>query len=353
MKAETAGRLALVAVSLLVSLLVLELACRLWRGPGWLLHWPNFVVEERVLDNEWKGLIADRELGFVGRPDFAKPPHSHDAQGLRTMPPPPASAAGRPLLLATGDSYVYGAEVGDGESWPAYLQELLDRRVVNGGVPGYGLDLIVLRTEQLSARFRPAVLVVSFIAHDVYRSEMSRLWWREKPYFELNGSDLALRNQPVPANPPPGSSLPLWERWFGWSVLADMVRSRVMEDQQEWFGDHARALPRGTGERLACPLMKRLAAVGIPTLVVAQYAPVAWQNNSYRTRERRVSRLVLGCAAEARLATLDLFEPLDQTVRARGLDALYNTRTQHHNAAGNRLSAQAIAAELERRKMLP
>jgi hypothetical protein len=353
LKTEIAGRLVLVVVSLLLGLFVLELGARLWRGPALLLDWRNFVVADRVPKKEKQGLVADRELGFVGRPDFIEPPHSNDAQGLRSMPPPPVSAAGKPPLLATGDSYTYGAEVGDSETWPALLQALVGRRVVNAGVPGYGLDQIVLRSEQLAASLRPAVLVVSFIAHDVQRSEMSRLWWREKPYFEATGSTLTLRNRPVPASPPPGSALPLWERLFGWSILADMVRSRLVHDQQEWFGDHARALPRGAGERLACPLMKRLAGLEIPTLVVAQYAPGVWQDRSHGAEERRVSQLVLGCAAAAGLVPLDLFEPIDRIVRAQGLGALYGERSLHHNAAGNRLAAQLIAAELERRKMLP
>lgn len=34
-------------------------------------------------------------------------------------------------------------------------------------------------------------------------------------------------------------------------------------------------LPRGAGERMACPLMRRLAAIGLPVLVVAQYDPDA------------------------------------------------------------------------------
>jgi hypothetical protein len=353
LKAETAGRLALVLVSLLVSLFVLELACRLWRGPALLLDWRNFVVADRVPEKEAKGLIADRELGYVGRPDFVKLPHSHDAQGFRTVPPPPAAAAGKPPLLATGDSFTYGAEVGDGESWPAYLQELVGRRVINAGVPGFGLDQIVLRSEQLAVTFRPAVLVVGFIADDVHRTEMSRLWGREKPYFVLNGDSLELRGVPVPPNAPIGSKLPVWERLFGWSILADMVRSRLMHDQHEWFGDHARALPAGTGERLVCPLMKRLAALALPTLVVAQYDPIVWSDKAYGAKERLVSQRVLSCAAAAKLATLDLFEPIDQTVRARGLGSLYGERSEHHNPAGNRLAAQAIAAELERRNMIP
>ena len=44
-----------------------------------------------------------------------------------------------------------GDEVDDREAWPAQLQGLLGRRVVNGGVTGYGLDQMVLRAERFVA----------------------------------------------------------------------------------------------------------------------------------------------------------------------------------------------------------
>ena len=39
------GRAALLVGSLLFSPLVLELGCRLWRGPREVLHWPNLAME--------------------------------------------------------------------------------------------------------------------------------------------------------------------------------------------------------------------------------------------------------------------------------------------------------------------
>ena len=54
-----------------------------------------------------------------------------------------------PLTLAAGDSFTFGDEVNDDESWPAALEQLTGRRVINAGVPGFGLDQAVLRAEQL------------------------------------------------------------------------------------------------------------------------------------------------------------------------------------------------------------
>lgn len=61
--------------------------------------------------------------------------------------PPSADAP----ILAVGDSFTSGENVGDLDSWPAQLQRLTGHTVLNGGVSGYGLDQIVLRTERLTA----------------------------------------------------------------------------------------------------------------------------------------------------------------------------------------------------------
>ena len=50
-------------------------------------------------------------------------------------------------ILAVGDSYTYGEEVGENDSWPAQLQRIKNQRVLNAGVSGYGFDQSVLRAE--------------------------------------------------------------------------------------------------------------------------------------------------------------------------------------------------------------
>jgi lysophospholipase L1-like esterase len=137
---------------------------------------------------------------------------------------------------------------------------------------------------------------------------------------------------------------------FGWSVLLDTVLIHQGR-QYEWLVDHRRATPPGTGARLACPLLRRLAALGVPTLVVAQYDFYVWQNAEFAAEQRRVSQAVLKCAEAAGLASLDLYDRTEQAVRTRGLETMY--LTWHPSPAGYRLIAEAIAAELERRHMAP
>jgi len=347
------GRLLLVLGSVLFGLLALELGCRVARGPQELWHWKNIVLagrQSQAGQNIGHRFTFDPQLGYTQRAGFSTPLISYDALGFRDMPPPPADATDGPPVLAVGDSYTQGDEVANDQTWPADLQGLLKRRTINAGVSAYGIDQIVLHAGQLASRLKPSLIVMGFIADDVRRAEMSRTWGAEKPYFTLAGGSLVLHNVPVPPPPDPTDTLDFWQWIFGWSVLLDTVLQH-QGWEYEWIVDHHRATPPGTGERLACPLMKRLAALGVPTLVVAQYDFYVWQNAEFGKEQRRVSRVVLGCAEAAGLASLDLYEDTAQAVRAQGERQIYGT--WHPSPQGYRLIAEAIARELERRHMAP
>lgn len=339
------GRLTLMLVSVAVALGLLELGCRLVRGPASLLDWSNIVLAERratrsVTDGR---MIHDAQLGFVGRPGYASRGSTNDSKGYRLTPAQEGvSLTDRPILVV-GDSYAQGDEVEDNETWAALVQSLLQRRLINAGVSGYGLDQAVLRAERSAAEERPAAIVLIFIAEDLRRSEMKRVWGAEKPYFELRNGGLALRNVPVAQPPDPASTLDTWQRLLGWSVLVDTIL-RHKGWQYEWSIDHARALPRGTSQNLACPLIDRLAGLGLPTLVVAAYDPYVWKDAEYAEEQRRLSRMVLACAERAGLASLDLFPAMDPAVKKSGHAAIF--RSSHPGPAGHRIAAEEIAAAL-------
>ncbi|MFI5001749.1 MAG: hypothetical protein ACHQK9_17855, partial [Reyranellales bacterium] len=345
--AEWTARLALIVGSVLLTLVVLELGCRLAHGHYWLLHWPNPVLQERV-DYDLRGrYVRDPLLGYVPRPNFHSAEINTDGLGHRVMPVLPADARDGPPVLATGDSFAYGLEAADAGTWPAQLQALVRRRTLNAAVAGYGLDQIVLRSEQQASLVRPALIVASFIPDDLQRSELRRLWSTGKPYFTLNGDGmLALHEAPTPQD------MPIRQRMFGWSMLAATVLGELGV-AADWMTGSERATPQGTAERLACPLMRRLARLGVPILIVAQYERVIWDpgNDAQRAQDRRLTAIVLGCAEAAGLASLDTFDVLDKAVRERSIGVLYGNA--HHSTEGNRVIAQAIAAELERREMTP
>src|SRR5262249_23022522 len=153
-------------------------------------------------------------------------------------------------ILAVGDSYTWGEDVGDLDTWPAQLQRLMGRRVLNGGVTGYGFDQTVLRAEQLVERHKPAAVIVSFIADDIRRCEMRRMWWHDKPWFALEHGRLALKGVPVP------------KRAWRWPRLVRRLERVVFELSpvaQHVLGYNARALRLGVGPQIARGLVERLA----------------------------------------------------------------------------------------------
>ena len=121
-------------------------------------------------------------------------PHGVRSNGHETSQLGPNEAP----ILAVGDSYTFGDQVSDHETWPAVLEELVGRPVINGGVFAYGIDQIFLRTTQLLDIYQPDTLIFSFIAHDIFRAQLVEMMGVGKPYFDVSDDTLTLKNVPVP-----------------------------------------------------------------------------------------------------------------------------------------------------------
>jgi hypothetical protein len=345
---EALFRTLLVAGSILFSLVLLELGLHLANGLHGLLEWPNIIRQQRVATHSYTAARAryDSKLGFVGSPNYSEPGFHYDAHGFRVTPAPAGVTLAEPPILAVGGSYTLGDEVADNETYPAQLQALIRRRVVNAGMEAYGLDQMVLRAEVMTAEEKPAAIVLSFGADNLRRMEMSRVWGVEKPYFTLTDGKLVLRNVPVPPSPDPATTLDIWQRLFGRSLLVDLIL-RHFGWQYEWSVDHVRVLPRDEGVKLSCPMFKRMAALGVPTIVVAEYDPYLWTDPPYMREQNALTSQVLHCAAAAGFVTIDPFEEIDKGMHTAGRD-LYYRKGEHPSPAGQALVARLVAEALQR-----
>ena len=341
-RGEIAARVILVVASIAVSLAGLEVGYRLWRGGfSLLLYWPNRIAEHVRADRGWPACSHawDATLGWAPVPGFVSPHYSTDGAGYRLIAP---VADPRPPILAVGDSFTAGVEVDDREAWPAELQGLLGRRVVNGGVAGYGFDQAVLRAERSVALERPAAIVLSFIADDLERNAYSRLWTVPKPWFALENGQL-VQHAPA-ADEVRCDSLPFWRRMLGWSLLVETIVERLRW-QARWLYEDLMIMEKGQGWTLGCPLIARLGELKVPTLVVIQYARDEWRPHPHGNPEYAWTQHVSDCARKAGMQVLDTIDVLDGAVRAGGLDSVY--REGHHSPEGNRLVAGAIATKLK------
>lgn len=130
------------------------------------------VPTQAEMDN-WRAWGWDRELGWLRRPGTTETVPDRDGpwslsiddRGARREPH--GGAGG--LVSAYGDSFTFGHEVNDDETWPHYLSERLDTRVDNWGQAAWGPDQAVLRLGRNLPRERTAVVVLAVMSENVAR----------------------------------------------------------------------------------------------------------------------------------------------------------------------------------------
>lgn len=250
-------------------------------------------------------------------------------------------------ILAVGDSFTYGDEVSDTETWPAYLEQDLERSVLNAGVYGYGIDQTVLRVERELPQWSPELVVFSFIPFGIERCEYSVRNRASKPYFDLIDTNLALRNVPVEqVNDKTLARLDIFRHVTGHSYLMDRIMRNVAPAY--WLGGDSTKVHE-KGSEVSCQLMKRLATVskfhGASVLVVAQYP-----KDTLKPKLRAGSEAVLRCAKAEGLMTLD-FGPRLAGLALDSPEQFASFYTAHMTAAGNKYTADIIAQTIRSAKL--
>ena len=336
--------LALALLSLAATLVAAEAALRVRKGAG--LSHPDPAHAVRLIGETYPASY-DATLGYAPTPGahvtLAGAPVAIDARGLRENgnEPPPE----QPAVLAVGDSFTFGDEVDDRSTWPSALERRLGQRVWNGGVFGYGLDQIALRAEQLTPVLTPTVLVVSMIPDDVARCEDSYRF-AHKPWFQLEGSGLALRNVPVPRPeaPPPGDSR--LRRLLSHSFLADLVLRRL--DPLGWPLRGSVRVQKDGGA-VAAALVDRLADTasqhGMRLLLVAGWHPAAQTQLLDPVRERARARGIELLELEP-LLTREIDTHSGDWSGLFHVAVRYGGQAGHMTPFGNEMVAGAIAERL-------
>ena len=257
--------------------------------------------------------------------------NSNGVRGSRAyaIPKPP----GRIRILAFGDSYVFGEEVGDDETFASRLEhELENVDVVNMGVHGYGQDQMLLRLRRSASLYQPDVVILGYAPWDEERNLLS---FRDyaKPYFDLEGGRLVLKGVPVPAPEEILSSEVYRSKLVDLGVLA----LRRVRWQRGTLQDESRLLANA----LLAAFAESVRELGAHLLVV--YLPATWGDLRAEPagREREIEDL---CRQEG-ISFFSLREAFRRSLSAEDLREGHHWGRVEHAAAACALAEALQGSE--------
>jgi len=142
---------------------------------------------------------ADPTLGWTAFPSV----RNTNPQGFRDRRDFDAvdHASSRTRVMVLGDSFVWGTSVNSNETIPFLLErELGDGfECFNLGMPGWGIDQMVLAHERFKDAIRPDVVILTFMDDDVLRVLEAYRWLQRmnKPSFEIRDGALVPQDSPT------------------------------------------------------------------------------------------------------------------------------------------------------------
>lgn len=208
MKDETSGKpqnlfiLLSLVLSLTFSFVVAE----------WVLRYQRQSFEQEISSSEKMepGMILyDAQLGWKLKPYWSGKHHHYDydviyninREGFRGSYAPPEDVD----FSVIGDSFSFGLGVNDNETFTALLNsnDGINRTFRNYSIPGYSTDQQLLLLNRLKDEISSDVILVVYLGNDIFDNMRGYPLQAEhaKPYFELRGDKLVLKNTPVPLAP--------------------------------------------------------------------------------------------------------------------------------------------------------
>lgn len=337
----------------LVFLVALEAGWRIRLGVP-LLNVSDFRGEP-VTILQTGGAVYDESLGWAQVPNFVGvPPYV----GFNTLDfgirknSDRAEALDIGGVVAVGDSYTVGSQVYDQETWAAQLESMLNVRVLNAGVGGYGVDQIVLNAERLLPNLKPRVVIVGVHEEAILRTNY-KSYNVPKPYFIKENRQWVLKNQPVPQRGPAVPE-PFYRTVLSRFISAHYLFQRYFPDW--WLTAHGLQFERAAAisGQSSCYALQRLhdklSQDGILGLIVVQYTGFMY----WRERPRAAyTQEVIDCAKRIGYDIADEFDAMSAIahesialLKQHYVMTANNTTFGHLSPKGNTLIAAMISDRL-------
>ena len=142
----------------------------------------------------WRAKSTLRNMRVFG--DKVLNTNAQGFRGTRDFSVPKDTTKTRILLL--GDSFTFGEEVSDDESYAYHLEQLLPNvEVLNFGVHGYGHDQMLALLTDVGVHYKPDVVLLGFVAADMSRNTL-RFRDYAKPWYTIDADTLVRHGTPVP-----------------------------------------------------------------------------------------------------------------------------------------------------------
>jgi hypothetical protein len=351
---EILFNICLFLLSLLLIFLIGEFALRIYHSA--VFEWKNFLEETLDLNRSAYPSTYDPILGWIPKDNFSGTDNVWGTQvttgenGIRLNDNNMKEIVNTDsIILTIGNSFTFGDEVSNHETWPSYLEKLLGWKVLNGGVFGYGLDQMFIRATNLITQYEPEIVIVSFIPDDILRCKLSVRMGTPKPFFRVRENKLILENTPVPIRTHKLGEMDFWRKYLGYSLVVNFLMKRI--NQSYWFfGSHYENISTGEDEiEVACQILNQLDQIQskkhLKIVLLIQYSQHLTPKEKIMIHELKL------CTKDKDYKMIDLYEAL-RKIKKDDSDFYRKLFKNHMTPAGNQWVALQVAKELKKKDLV-
>tara|TARA_B100000579_G_C22792688_1_gene835416 strand:+ start:248 stop:1360 length:1113 start_codon:yes stop_codon:yes gene_type:complete len=187
------------SILLISSFLVLEISLRVYLSAKHFKNphisylgktWYSYEQENLKIAKFDKNLLSDLKKSNIQNINLPRwNPNSNiiiDKFGFRYNANEIENFKNNKKILVTGDSFAFGSQVSNNQSWPSYLEKLIKVKVFNGGHPGYGTGQSLRKAILISTKDKFDYFIWSFIYQDFDRDQSSKILIKKNNILQFN-----------------------------------------------------------------------------------------------------------------------------------------------------------------------